>query len=316
MRGTSRSKGQRGLGKRMGVLIAAVFVVAGCLGQDYKSIELSLNEWSSGWQATVEPDERFDVFLGPVRVHPDARWRLVAADPSVVELADQSVVEAEAVPEEPGEWVFTFRAVALGGSPLTFEALAGGARVAIAEYSVSVVEDACAAGVGLTAARCRAPVSTSSRGWTEWDHGRTVRVGMNRPTELTLTAPALFPAARWRPADVDTPLLEVGSASVGAVRSPGDFDNQDASKPDSFLPVWSYPVQGLALGQTDLAFEAVEAGERVDIARFTVRVLESVEEGEYLIQADDQRGPAAASAVTLGEMRQASGRPLRLFAAD
>jgi hypothetical protein len=155
MRGTSRSKGQRGLGKRMGVLIAAVFVVAGCLGQDYKSIELSLNEWSSGWQATVEPDERFEVFLGPVRVHPDARWRLVAADPSVVELADQSVVEAEAVPEEPGEWVFTFRAVALGGSPLTFEALAGGARVAIAEYSVSVVEDACVAGVGLTAARCR-----------------------------------------------------------------------------------------------------------------------------------------------------------------
>ncbi len=165
MRGTGRSEGQRGLGlgRRMGVLIAAAFVVAGCLGQDFKSIELSLNEWASGWQATVEPDEEFYVGLRPVRMHPDARWRLVAADASVVELADQSVVEAEVVPEEPGEWVFRFRAVALGGSPLTFEALAGGVRVAIAEYSVSVVEDACAAGVGVTAARCKAPMSTSRR---------------------------------------------------------------------------------------------------------------------------------------------------------
>ncbi len=277
----------------MGVLVASVFVVAGCLGLDYKSIELSLNEWSSGWQATVEPGEEFDVGLQPVRIHPDAQWRLVAADPSVVEVVDQFVVEPEAVAGEPGAWLFMFRALALGGSPLAFEAVADGARVAIAEYSVSVVEDACAAGVGLTAARCRVSMSTSSRGWTEWDHGRTVRVGMDRPTEVTLTAPALYPDARWRPADADTSLLEVGSASVGDVRSPGDFDNQDGSKPGSFLPVWSYPVQGLALGETDLAFEAVEDGERVDIARFTVRVLESVEEGDYLVQPTRNEDPNA-----------------------
>ena len=281
MRGTGRSEPQRwrGLGRRTGVLIVGAFAVAGCLGQDYKSIELSLNEWSSGWQVTVEQGEEFDVGPRPVRMHPDAQWRLVAADISIVELADQFVLEPGTVTEEPGLSVFTFRAVALGGSPLAFEALADGARVAIAEYSVSVVEDACAASMGITAARCRAPMPEFNRGWTEWDHDRVVQIGLDRPVEVTLTAPAFHPDARWQPVAVDRALLEVGSATVGDVRSPGDFDNQDTSKPDSFLPVWSYDVRGVKLGETDLTFQAVQSGERVDIARFTVRVLESVDEG-------------------------------------
>ncbi len=270
------------------MVITAALVVAGCLGQDYKSIELSLNEWSSGWQATVEPDEDFGVDLLPVRLHPDAQWRLVASDPAVVALVDQFV--SEAAREEPGApevWVFAFRAEGLGDCELSFEARADGERVAVVEYSVSVVEDACAAGVGLTAPRCQSPSSGFNRGWTEWDHGRTVQVGVDGATEVTLTAPALYPDAQWQPVAVDTALLVVGPASVSEVRSPGDFDNQDTSKPDSFLPVWAFDVQGVELGETELTFEALHAGERVDVATFTVRVLESVDEGNYLVRPDE-----------------------------
>ncbi len=263
------------------------------MGQDYKSIELSLSEWSSGWQATIEQDEAFDVGLRPPRLYPDAQWVLVGADPSVVELVDESFVPA-AAPDEPGAsdmWTFAFRAGQLGSSRLSFEARADGERVAIAEYSVSVVEDACGADVGLTAARCQEPMPKFNRGWTEWDHGHTVQVGMDRATEVTLTAPALYPSGQWSAVDVDPGRLEVSQASVSDVRSPGDFDNQDTSKPDSFLPVWSFDVRGIALGETELTFEALHDGERVDVASFPVRVLESVEEGAYLVPPDSGEGP-------------------------
>lgn len=272
-----------------GAMAGAAALATGCLGQDYKSIELSLTEWSSGWQATVEPDEQFSVELQPPRVYPDARWRVASGDSSIVQSVDQFVTEP--APQEPGVaavQVFVFRAVRQGESELSFEARVASDRVATAEYSVSVVADACEAGVGQTAPRCRTPMPEHKGGWSEWDHGRTVQVGMNRPTELTLTAPALYPRAQWRPVAVDAALLDVGEASVSSVRTPGDFDNQDTTKPDTFVPLWSYAVQGLAPGETELAFESVSDGQRVDIAQFTVRVVEVVEEGEYLVPPGQQ----------------------------
>jgi hypothetical protein len=271
------------------VALAAVACVllAGCLGSDYRSQPLSLSQWDHGWQATIEPDENFDVTLRPDRLAPEARWRLVDVDPGVVELVDQGV-EAPAA-EEPDRsplWWFGFRGVDRGRTSLEFEAVLDGERVNAATYTVAVVDDACAAGQGVTAARCRDPMPDhGERGWTEWDHGGAVQVGLgDEAASVTLTAHPLHQDAEWRVASADASQLALGPPTVSDVRAAGDFDNRDRSRPESFLPVWQFPVDGLQLGTSTLVFEIVVDGERVDVAEFSVAVRESVDEGEYLVR--------------------------------
>ncbi len=265
----------------------ACLLLAGCLGRDYLSASAWVSSWDHGWQVTVEPDEHFDVVLPVDRVHPDAPWELVALDPDVLVMDERESQRPTA--EEPGLLSmegFRLRALALGESALTFEARAGGETVALAEYVVAVVEDACAEATGITAPRCQNPMPTSGdRGWTEWDNGRMVRLERGADASfLTLTAPALYPDAEWHAIDVDPAVVSVGEPTVGDVRDPGDYDNKDTSKPSTFLAVWSFPVSGAALGSSPLRLEAIAGGQRVDVAEFTVEVLEQVEGGELVVQ--------------------------------
>jgi hypothetical protein len=287
MRRTASSRGGVAAYVRA-VAASACLLLTACLGADYTSLSASVSEWDHGWQVTVEPDEAFDVMLRSSRLEPAAEWTVTTMDPAVVELVDEGVEGPS--PEEPDRWpiwLFRFRAVALGEAALEFEETADGVVVTRVAYTVAAVEDACAAGQGVTAGRCwdpPDPMAGPNRGWTEWDHGRAVQVGLADPIALTLTGSALHPDAQWRVASVDSAVLDVGAGEVLEVRTPGDFDNRDTSKPSSFLPVWRFSVTGIALGTSTLALEAVAEGERVDVAEFSVTVQESVDEGEYLVQ--------------------------------
>ena len=273
---------------RAGVLIViACLLMGACLGSDYKSVQLALSPWDHGWQATIEPGEIFDVNVWGNRLHSDARWRVVEFDQAVIALVAQGQQGPDA--EEPDRgtvWRFDFRGVDPGESVVELEAVVGGKRVDRLVYTVVVVGDACAVGLGVTAPRCRDPMPDHGwRGWTEADDGRGVRIGLDGPTmSVSLTSHAMYPDAEWRVASVDSSLLAVGRPTPTDVRTAGDFGNGDTSKPDSFLRIWEFPVDGVALGTSELTFEVVSGGEQVDVAAFAVKVQESVEEGDYLIR--------------------------------
>ena len=269
------------------LIVIACLILAACLGSDYKSVALSLSSWDHGWQATIEPGEIFDVTVWGNRLHPDARWRVVDLDPGVVAFVAQGRQGPDA--EEPDRatvWRFDFRGVETGESVVELEAVVDGTRVDHLVYTVVVVEDACAVGLGVTAPRCRDPMPDHGwRGWTEADDGRAVRIGLDGPPmTVSLTSHAMYPEAGWRIASVDRSLLAVGRPTPTDVRPAGAFGNGDTSMPDSFLRIWEFPVEGVALGTSELTFEIVSGGEQVDVAAFAVTVQGSVEEGDYLIR--------------------------------
>lgn len=142
---------------------------AGCLGEDYKSLNLVIHDADDGSLAVIEPDEELEAALWDNPVYPGAVWTLVRFDPEVITLADSFYDaypegnpaelppdEREGVPEDQdGVRVFTFVGAALGESPLGFELVSDGEPVGTAGFTIAVVEDACDTDTGLTAPRCR-----------------------------------------------------------------------------------------------------------------------------------------------------------------
>jgi len=252
---------------------------AGCLGQDYLDQPLDLSEVDHGWLGTIEAGEELSVGLRANPAFPDAAWQIVEFDAAVISLDDSfSEVAEPAAPDDQQSlltvWVFVFTGGDLGESPLTFEVRSDGRQVDVAEFTIAVVEDACASDVGVSAARCRQDISDdrASRDWSEWDHGLTMALEAGEQTSVALSANALYPDVPWQLAGYDPTVVEAESLGTWSVRTAGDWDVSGSEKPGSFLRVSEFIVTGVGAGESPLVFELRVGDERVEVVEFSAVV--------------------------------------------
>lgn len=268
-------------------LTAASVLLAACLGQDYKRIELSIRDVAHGWLAVVEPGERFAVLIAENPLYPGAMWTPAGHDPAVITMLDSffdpypqgnpsEVPEAErgGIPEEQlGLSIFELEGAGLGESPLMFELLDGGRRVGIAEFTVAVVRDACEGDRGLAAARCRREIAGPTMETADWDHGGVFEVVPGETITLSLTANALHPARLWEVVEYDASVVRLTGSRRIEPRAPGNFDLADPAQPGSFLPQWEFALDAVAPGESALRFEVRVDGEPIEMCEFTVVVV-------------------------------------------
>lgn len=265
----------------------------GCLGQDFLDLPLSLTEMDHGWLAAIEPDEQIDIGLTGIAAYPEIHWQIAEFDPEVLLLKHQHHETARPPsgdPEatepglyDPGSSIsrsgFTFAGVAAGETPLRFEFIVAGETIDIAEYTVAVVADACAAETAAVANRCGDGFSFHPQdGPMEWDHGTVFPVESGGGIDVMLMANALYPDVSWKVVEFDASVIAVeGPQALGAARSPGDWSEVDPDSRHSFLPVWSFPVRGVALGESALVLEISIDGTRIDLYEIAVAVVEDAD---------------------------------------
>jgi len=260
-------------------LSAALVIAAGCMGQDFSGSPLSLSELDHGWLVTVEPGEKFDIGLKGNAAYPDLGWQVVDFDPAVIELRDDEQVplgdpEGVDFPVAPVS-VFFFEAVALGATPLAFEFVVDGEPIDVAEYSVAVVDDACEAGLGAVANRCGLAFSYQPQDLTELDHGQAVALEPGATLELTLTANALHPESPWEVTAIDADVIGIdGPIDIPADRQRGDWGPWEPDSRHSFLPAWTFAIEGIGLGESELVLELPVGDVPLDRYVLTVAVVE------------------------------------------
>lgn len=255
-------------------IAASVLLTAGCLGQDYRDVDLALSDWDHGWLAVVEPQESFTVGLPEHPQYPDAAWTVVADGDPVLEVVGSTVDRPP--PEEDrvlAFWVYDVVATSIGEAPLAFELQIEGEAVDRLEIQVAVVEDACASENGIVAPRCSGPQQvTAAQGISEWEHGTTVTLAEGSEVAVALTGSATRPDAIWQLASPDPTVVDVSEPREVGSRTPGNWARDDASEPGTFLPRSEFLVTGQAPGSTVLRFELIDGDAVVEFASFTVDV--------------------------------------------
>lgn len=271
------------------LFLVALLLIAGCLGSDFADAPFGVEKWDHGWLIAVEPGEEFSVDLFGNNAYPDHQWQLVEYDSAVLRLGGQEhqkrrppVPDVEAAePGESGEGIlvsrsgFRFAGVAVGRTPLRFEFVVEGVAIDTVEYTVEVVEDACAANTVAVANRCGGAGFTSHQQVLhERNFGEEVILDSGASTQLVLTANALYQDVPWQVVAYDDAVVAIdGPVALGSARSNGDYESElDAETSHSFLPTWEFTVIGVVPGDSDLVLEIAAGGRRVDLFEMTVRV--------------------------------------------
>jgi predicted secreted protein len=254
--------------------MAVVLLTAGCLGDDYRDIDLALSDWDHGWLAVVEPEETFTVGLPEHPQYPGTAWSVVADGSPVLEVMGAAV---EGPPPEEDRilsfWIYDVVARSIGEAPLAFELEVEGRAVDRLELQVAVVEDACASEEGLVAARCGGPQQvTAAQGISEWEHGTTVTLAEGDEVAVVLTGNATRPDAVWQLAVPDPTVVDVSEPDEVGSRTRGNWARDDASEPGTFLPRSEFLVTGQVPGSTSLRFELIDGDAVVEFASFTFDV--------------------------------------------
>jgi hypothetical protein len=258
-----------------------------CLGQDYKNLNLSIDDTDHGWLVAVEAEEEFEVNLWDSPVYPDAIWRPVDFDPTVIELLDSFHIshpagnpadlpeeERAGVPEDQvGHSVYIFSGTTGGESPLAFELVADGRQLNIAEFMVAVVEEACDGDTGLAAPRCQR--EDPGDGPEPVPPGpQTLHARPGDQLTVLLAANALHLAAPWEAVASDSSVVQLAGTQHIDARTPGNWDTTDSSESGSFLPTSQFTFTALAVGESRLQFEIVSAGTPVGFFEVIVVVEE------------------------------------------
>lgn len=268
----------------IGLAVGVGLLVTGCLGQDYLDQPLSFSEWDHGWLGVIDSGEMLDVGLRENPSYPGAEWQIVEFDASVLTL-EESLHAPSPRPAAPDDqqsllagWVFIFSGASVGESTLAFEIRADGERVDLAEFTVSVVEDACATELGISAARCGGDQldDQGQRGLTEWGSGWSVPIAPEEETTVTLTANAAYPDVSWLVVEHDPSVIEVRNNGTQDARSPGDWDLSDPNKPQSFLSISEFVVTGVDSGESALIFELRIGDRRIEAVEYTAVVADDV----------------------------------------
>jgi predicted secreted protein len=254
--------------------VAAVLMTVGCLGQDYRDVDLALSDWDHAWLAVLEPEEPFTVGLPEHPQHGGEPWSIVADGSPVLEVTSAAVDQP--APEEdpaPAFWIYDVVARDLGEARLAFHLDIDGKTVDRAEFQVAVVEDACASDQGLAAPRCGGPQQvTAPQGVSEREHGSTVMLTEGDDAAVVLTGNATRSDAVWQIAASDPAAVDVSEPRDVGSRSPGNWSRDDASEPGTFLPRSEFPVTGIAPSRSTVRFELIDAAGVVESAVFTFQI--------------------------------------------
>jgi len=262
-------------------------LLTGCLGQDYKNLNLIIDDTDHGWLVVVESEEEFEINLWDNPVYPDAGWRPVDFDPTVIEMVDSFHIshpagnpadlpeeERAGVPEDQvGHSVYIFSGTTGGESQLAFELDADGRQLNVAEFMVAVVEDASDGATGLAAPRCQRedpgdepePVPPGPQ---------TLHARPGDQLTVLLAANALHPATLWDAVASDSSVVELAGTQHIDARTPGNWDTTDSSESGSFLPTSQFTFTAIAVGESLLQFEIVSAGTQVGVFEVIVVVEE------------------------------------------
>jgi hypothetical protein len=268
----------------VGGLISALALVFGVLlggagcATDFEAAAVGLGREDHGWLVSIEPDEAFEVGLIGNALHPDARWKLVDHDPSVVALTHQ---EHEKISQDLEELtldprvtltLFFFAGVELGETPLVFALEADGERIGITEYTIDVVEDSCDVEIGIVANRCGRNTGDQPQELTELSHGWLVALEPGNSIDVTLTGNPQYPRGTWRVVEFDDSVLALeGTRQVAADRVPGDWSLESRA---SFLPTWTFTLRALDLGRSRFVVDLLVGERRVDVYSLTLDVVD------------------------------------------
>lgn len=278
--------------RRAAVSVGAAMALAGglflgaCLGQDFLDAPLELSGLDHGWRVNVEPAEQFGVNLVANPLHPDVAWQLAEPNTAAVRLTGtEHVTEActpsaenpcpEGIDQEPFLPMTIFRFVAVGGgqSTLDFELVVEGRVVDVCEYTVSVVDDACAGDVGIAANRCGLGTRQPEYGEVFIvDHGRTLSIEPGENFSVTLPANAMHADEPWGVAEMDPRVLTLVTTREEPARTPGDWNTSDRDKPWHFLPIWHLTFEAVEAGESPLVLEVVADGGRIAVFEIYVVV--------------------------------------------
>lgn len=273
-------------------LLAVVFLLGqllvGCLGNDFRAASLGVEKWDHGWLIAIEPDEEFSVDLPGNAVFPDSQWEVGSFDTTVLRLeseeheqprspsGDPNATEAEGY--DPGALIsrsgFAFVGVGPGETALRFELAGEGELIDIAEFTVTVVDDSCAAETAAVANRCGGDgFAYHPQVLFERNYGEQVALAPSEASQLVLHANALRQDLLWRVVDYDDSVLTVeGPQARAPARNSGDFSAVSSDSSHSFLPASEFTIRGVAAGETPLILELAVDGERIDMFQLNIIV--------------------------------------------
>ena len=267
------------------IALTGGLVISGCLGQDFLAAPLELSHFDHGWRVNVERGEEFAVDLVANPLYPDVPWQLVDFDPAVVAHRRTDHITSQCMPTEenpcppsiemepflPSTRV-DFAGVAEGESPLYFALEVDGVVADVTEFTIAVVADACEGDIGISANRCGLGDRSPNLEVATFEHGIEMPVALGETFTVTLAANAQHPGIPWQVAQIDQTVLALRSTEQDPVRSPGDWDTSDDTKPWHFLPVWRTTFEAIGNGESPLILEVVSGGEQIDLFEMTVIV--------------------------------------------
>lgn len=254
-------------------------LVAGCLGNDFRSAPLDVEKVDSGWLLAIEPGEEFSVGLLGSFAYPSQQWSVADFDDAVLRLSGAEHEEprepsedAEAVEEgesDPGSLLtlsrFVFEGVALGETQLRFELIANGQLIDVAEYAVQVVDDACDADTSAVANRCGGEgFGYHPQVLNELSYGEDTVLEEGASIGLVLHANQAHPDASWAITGYDAGVVAVAGPIALTPRPPSDFSEVDVGIRHSFIPASEFTITGLAQGTTTLTLELASDGQLLD----------------------------------------------------
>jgi hypothetical protein len=112
---------------------------------------------------------------------------------------------------------------------------------------------------------------------TDQDHGWLAKVEPDEDFGVVLRDNPQYPGAEWSMIDIDPTVISFVDSFV-------ELPTEGPTDP-WVLMIWVSRFKGLAVGESPLRFELVSNGETVDIAEFTVAVVEDACEGKEGVAA-------------------------------
>ncbi len=104
------------------------------------------------------------------------------------------------------------------------------------------------------------------------DHGWLLAAQPGDTFSVNLPANAIHPDAPWQVVEFDPAVIELQSVVPDAVRTVGDWDNTDDSKPERFLPIWRFTFEAGGVGESSLMLELRVDGVQINVHELTVVV--------------------------------------------
>lgn len=118
---------------------------------------------------------------------------------------------------------------------------------------------------------------TAPLGVEKWDTGWRVAIEPEETFSVDLLGSAAYPGDQWRVAEFDDTVLGLDGEEYGEPHQPsGDPEATEDGEydPGSLVARSRFAFHGVAIGQTPRRFELAADGQLIDVATYTVDVVE------------------------------------------